>query len=194
MDALYKKHKPEESLPLMQLVVTVVPGFYEAYFHMGIAYDQMQKPVEAEAALRKSIATSEEKFPHAFIALASLMTNQQKPAEAEAFARRGLEIDATIWLGQYEMGRALMALNRPQEAEKYVAESVRLHNDFPPAYLQLANIHMRMKNQTALLGDLNAFLRLDPNGPQSERARKMRDSIQLELENTKNSMAAPPKP
>jgi tetratricopeptide (TPR) repeat protein len=194
MDVLYKKHDPAASLPLFEKVATAAPNFYEALFRMGIAYDQLQKPVEAEAAWRKSIAASEEKFPDAFIALASLLTTLERAAEAEALARRALDLDPTMWQGQYEMGRALAGLNRQQEAEKSLMESVRLHNDYPPAYLLLANVHMRMRKQTALLGDLNEFLRLDPNGPQSDQARKMRDSVQRELDHAKNSLAAPPKP
>jgi tetratricopeptide (TPR) repeat protein len=194
MDILYRKHDAAASLPVLQKVTIAVPGFYEAFFHMGIAYDQLDKPEEAEAAFRKAIAASEEKYPEAFIALASLLTSLQKAAEAEPLVRRGVALDASLWQGHYEMGRALAALNRPEEAEKSLVEAVRLRKDFPPAYLLLANLHIRMKNQTALLGDLNEFLRLDPNGPQSERARKLRDSIRQAIENSKNAPAEPPKP
>ena len=194
MDVLYKKHEPESSVELLQKVVIAVPDFYEGHFQLGVAYDMLHKPVEAEAAFRKSIATSSEKYPHALIALASLLTTQDRPAEAEPLVRQALALDAKIWQGHYEMGRALTALNRIEDAEKSLQESVRLHSDYPPAYLVLANVHIRTKNQTALLGDLNEFLRLDPSGPQSEQARKMRDYILHSAEASKGVPAAPPKP
>ncbi len=194
LDILYTKNDASASVPVLQRVTSAAPGFYEAFFHMGIAYNELNKPAEAEAAFRKAIAASEEKYPQAFIALGSLLTTLQRAGEAEAVVRRGVTLDASQWQGHYEMGRALAALNRPEEAEKSLAELVKLRNDFAPAYLLLANIHIRMRNQTALLGDLNEFLRLEPNGPQSAQAKKMRDSILQAIENAKNAPAAPPRP
>jgi tetratricopeptide (TPR) repeat protein len=194
MDILYTKDDPAASLPVLQKVITAAPDFYEGYFHLGIAYDQLHKPEEAEAAFHKAISLSGEKYPQAFIALGSLLNSLQRAAEAEAMVRRGLELNGSLWQGHYEMGRALAALNRLDAAEKSLGEVLKLRNDYAPTYLLLANVHIKMKNQTALLGDLNEFLRLDPNGPQSPQAKKMRDSIVQSMENAKNAPAAPPKP
>ena len=194
MDILYTKNDPAASLPVLQKVTSAAPDFYEGYFHLGIAYEQLHKPEEAEAAFRKAISLSGEKYPQAFIALGSLLNTLQRAAEAEALVRRGLEIDGSLWQGHYEMGRSLAALNRLEEAEKSLGAVLKLRNDYAPTYLLLANIHMRTRNQAALLGDLNEFLRLEPDGPQSPQARKLRDSIVQSLENAKNAPAAPPKP
>ena len=194
MDLLYSKNNAGASVPVLQKVVTGSPEFYEGYFHLGIAYDQLHKPEEAEAAFRKAIAVSGEKYPQAFIALASLLNTLQRATEAEVLVRRGLEIDGNLWQGHYEMGRSLAALNRLEEAEKSLGTVLKLRNDYAPTYLLLANVHIRMKNQPALLSDLNEFLRLEPDGPQSPQAKKMRDAIVQSLENAKNAPAAPPKP
>ncbi|MBI3662392.1 MAG: tetratricopeptide repeat protein [Acidobacteria bacterium] len=195
LDTLYTKNDAAASLPYFQQVAQASPSFYEALFHMGVAYSHLNKPAEAEQAYRKSIAVSDEKYAQAFIALGSLLTTLQKAAEAEAIARRGVALDASLWQGHYEMGRALVALNRLEEAEKSLAEMVKLRNDYAPAYLLLANIHIRMKNHAALLSDLNEFLRLEPGGPQSAQARQTRDRIQRAIEDAKNAPAtAPPKP
>ena len=73
LDMLYRKRDPESGLKLLQKVVVASPDFYEGHFQIGVAYDMLHKPGEAEAAFRKSIATSSEKYPHALIALASLL-------------------------------------------------------------------------------------------------------------------------
>ena len=194
MDILYTKNDPEASLPVLQKVVTTSPDFYEGYFHLGIAYDQLHKPEEAEAAFRKAISLSGEKYPQAFIALGSLLNSLQRSPEAEALVRRGLELDGNLWQGHYELGRSLAALNRPEEAEKSLGAVLKLRNAYAPTYLLLANVHIRMRNQPALLSDLNEFLRLEPDGPQSPQAKKLRDSIVQSLENAKNAPSAPPKP
>ncbi len=194
MDILYTKNDPAGSLLVLQKVTSASPDFYEGYFHLGIAYDQLHRPEEAEAAFRKAISLSGEKYPQAFIALGSLLNTLQRAVEAEALVRRGLEIDGSLWQGHYEMGRSLAALNRLEEAEKSLGAVLKLRNDYAPTYLLLANVHIKMKNQPALLSDLNEFLRLEPDGPQSPQAKKLRDSIVQSLENAKNAPAAPPKP
>jgi tetratricopeptide (TPR) repeat protein len=194
LDFIYTKHDPAASLPVLQKVTNAAPDFYEAFFHMGIAYDQLHRPEEAQAAFHKAISLSGEKYPQAFIALGSLLNSQQKAAEAEAMVRRGLALDSGLWQGHYELGRALAALNRLEEAEKSLGEVLKLRKDYAPTYLLLANVHIKMRNQTALLGDLSEFLRLDPNGPQSPQAKKLRDSIVQSMENAKNAPASPPKP
>jgi len=199
MDILYTKNDPAASLAVLQKVVSASPEFYEGYFHLGIAYDQLHKPEEAEAAFRKAIAVSAERYPQAFIALGSLLNTLQKAVDAEALVRRGLELDGSLWQGHYEMGRSLAALNRLEEAEKSLGAVLKLRNDYAPTYLMLANIHIRQKKQVALLVDLNEFLRLEPNGPQSAQARVTRDRLKQALlkqaiDNAENAPAAPPKP
>ncbi len=194
MGTLYTKNDATASVALLQKVITASPDFYEAYFHLGVAYDQLHRMEEAERAFRKAIAVSGEKYPQAFIALGSLLNSLQKATEAEALVGRGLALNGSMWQGHYEMGRALAALNRLGEAEKSLGEVLKLRNDYAPTYLLLANVHMRTRNQTALLTDLNEFLRLEPDGPQSPKARKLRDSIVQAMENAKKAPPASPKP
>ena len=194
MEMLYKKHDPMESIPLFQKVVNASPNFFEGHFHLGVAYDMLRKTVEAEAAFRKAIAASNEKYPKAFIALASLLTTQGRAAEAEPLVRQGLTLDSSSWQGHFELGRVLAALNKLEEAEKCLQETVQMQKSYPPAYLVLASVHIRMKNQSAVLRDLAEYLRLEPIGPQSEQARRMLDNIQRAMQNSQNGQAIPPKP
>ncbi|MCL4523090.1 MAG: tetratricopeptide repeat protein [Acidobacteria bacterium] len=194
MDILYGKHDAAASLPVLKKVTLDAPSFYEAFFHLGIAYNQLDRMTEAEEAYRKSISISAEKYPRALIALAALLTSQEKAVEAEGLVRRALALDADLWQGHYEMGRALVALNRLEEAERSLRQAIKLQHDSAPAYLLLANIHIRMKNHSALLADLNEFLRLEPDGPQSAQARKVRDSILKAMEEAKSAPATPPPP
>ncbi len=195
MDVLYTKKDATASLPIFQQVTTAAPAFYEAFFHLGIAFNQLDRLTEAEEAFRKAVTTSEEKYPRALIALGSLLTTRESAAEAEPLVRHALSLDASLWQGHYELARALAALGKTADAEKSLAETVKLQPGYAPAYLLLANVHIRLKNHPALLADLNEFLKLEPNGPQSPQAKKMRDAVQQAMENAKNApAAAPPKP
>ena len=79
------------------------------------------------------------------------------------------------------MARALLEMDRTDEAEKSINESIKRKRDYAPAYLLRANIYIRKRNYSALIRDLDQFLKLDPNGPLSADARETRDQVQRRL-------------
>jgi hypothetical protein len=67
--------------------------------------------------------------------------------------------------------------------------------DDPQVHLVLANIHIRKRNYTSLLEDLDTYLKLDPNGAMAAQARDLRSKVQEGLAKAQNTPAqAPPKP
>ena len=61
---------------------------------------------------------SDDKFPDADFALASLLTDQKQFAEAEKLVRAGLLMQPDAWNGQLELARVLLATGRFAEAEQ----------------------------------------------------------------------------
>jgi hypothetical protein len=51
----------------------------------------------------------------------------------------------------------------------------------PIVYRLLANIHVRQKNYADLLGDLDAYIKLDPGSAAGLRAAQMRQEIAQEI-------------
>ncbi len=194
-ERLYDKQDLKGSLVHFQRAVTEAPSYYEAYLQMGMAYMRLGQTAEAEQALRKSIEVSDGRYSEAYFTLAQLFSNNDRFTDAEPLARRGIELDANSWKGHYEMARALMGLNRLDDAEKSAREARTHKPDFSPLYLVLANIHIRKRDYPALLQDLDSYLKLEPNGPMSDKARQMRESVQRALANAQSApSAAPPKP
>ncbi len=191
MDRLYGKNDPKASIAYFERAITEVPTYYEAYHHLGVAYIRMGKGPEAEQSLRKSIELSENNYAGAYFELASLLSNNQRFDEAEKVAGRGVEIDPNAWQGRLEMARALLGMNRVNEAEKNLEEARKRKNDYAPLYLVSANVHIRKKNYPALLDDLDAYLKLEPSGPMSDQARQMREQVQRALASAKNDAPAP---
>jgi len=195
MQRLYEKQDAKGSLAQFQRAVAEVPSYYEAYLQMGIAYLRLGQTADAEQALHKSIKLSEGRYADAHFALAQMLSDNERFAEAEPPVRRGLELDPNAWQGHYELARALLGLNRLDAAEKSAMQARTRKPDFPLLHLVLANIHIRKGDYPALLEDLDSFLKLDPNGPMSEKARQMREQIQRALAHAGNTPAgAPPKP
>jgi len=194
-ERLYQKKDYRGSLGEFQRAIGEAPSYYEAYEQMGVAYVNLGQTAEAEEAFRKSIELSANKYPGPYFWLASLLSDKQKFAEAEPLARRGIELDANAWRGYFELARTLLGLKRLEAAEKSAQEARTRNSAFPPLYLILANIHINRRDYSALVEDLDAYLKLDPNGPMSEQARQTREKVKGLLASTQDAPAAPlPKP
>ena len=90
--------------------------------------------------------------------------------EEKRIIRRGMEFDATYATGKICLASAHFKMNRLDESEKSAREAVLGKPDLPLAHLLLANIHIRKRDSVALPHDLDAYLKLEPNGPMSEPA------------------------
>ena len=195
MEQLYEKKDVKGSIDSFNRAVASAPAYYEAYFQMGIAYTRLGQMDEAERAFRKSIEVSENHYAEPLTALGALFCNEKKFAEAEPLLSRSLELNADSWQAHFEMARAQVGLNQVDAAEKNAMEARSKKADEPQVYLVLANIHIRKRNYTALLEDLDTYLKLDPNGAMAGQARDLRSKVHEGLAKAQNTPAqAPPKP
>ena len=122
--------------------------------------------------------------------LAGLLTDTNRYSEAETIARKGIGADAASWHGPFELARALLGLKQTEEAEKSAIEARDMKPDNPPIYLMLANIHIQRRDYPALLKDLDGYLKLVPNGPESDHARKTRADVQTAMQQTDDQARA----
>ena len=99
-------------------------------------------------------------------------------ADAESAIRRGLDRDPAEAEGYFTLAWVLFHAARVPDAEKNARQAILLRADFAAAYLLLAQIHLRQGNTSALVSDLDAYLRLDPKGPHSAEAMAVRDQAQ----------------
>jgi len=181
MEQFYDKKVPQAGLPYFQRAIAEFPGYYEAYYQSGLAYLEMGRLEEAQQVLRKAIEVSEKRYAQAYLLLGSILSKQEKYAEAEELIRHGLQLDATAWQGYYELARLLFSQNRVDEAERSAAQTRLRKPDFAPTYLLLVNIHLRKRDYPSVMKELDEYLRLDPDGPLSSKAREMRDQLQRAL-------------
>lgn len=184
---LYQDKDAQAGLDKFQEAIAAAPRFYEAYEQIGMAYLQLGKTADAEAAVRKSIELSEDKYAAADVDLGELLLDKRQYAEGEKIVRHGLELDPKSWLGHYELGRALFLENRVADAQKSAEECRALKPDFPMVYRLLSNIHISQHDNAALLQDLDAYIKLDPDSPASARAKQMRDRLQRTAKPTPTS-------
>jgi tetratricopeptide (TPR) repeat protein len=160
-----------------QRAIKIYPNYYEAYSEMGVAYVHLKDFAAAEKALRQSCEMSAQKYAPPLMLLSMLLNDQNRNADAEPIARQVIVADPKAWRGPYELARALLGLRRLSEAEASAYAARDLKPDNPDTYLLLSEIHRHTQNPSALLQDIDAYLKLAPQGPAAPQVRSLREQL-----------------
>jgi tetratricopeptide (TPR) repeat protein len=158
------------------------PSYYEAFAAMGLAQEKMGDAKAAEAALRKSVELSAEKYPQAMIDLASMFNGQKRFSEAEPLLRKVIALDASTWRGPFELAVALNGQNRFSEALTSASTARDLKPENAQVYLLLYNLHIHTDDFKAALGDTESYLKLTPDGATADRVRRMQEQVRKALQ------------
>lgn len=170
--------------------IAAYDDFYEAYYKIGIANLEMQANDAAEAAFRRSIALSESKYTPPLFGMGLALASQKQFADAESYVRAGLQLEPTSSSGLLTLGWILFSAQRVAEAEKAARDAVLYNPNLAMAHLLLAQIHRGQNNSAALVDDLDAYLRLDPDSSRSRALRTSRDAAQQSLDREPNAKPA----
>jgi Tfp pilus assembly protein PilF len=191
---LYRDKDAMGGLVDFQQAVSRAPGYYEAYYQLGMAYLTLGSRENAENSFRKSIEVSDDKCGEADIGLGTMMLDDGDFAEGEKIIRRGIELSPDLWVGHYELGRALLSQNRTQDAEKSALQARSLFPNAPIIYRLLCIVHLREENYSAVLGDLDNYIKLDPVSSAGVRAKQIREQVQKKLAAASPQVAVDPGP
>jgi len=154
------------------------PEYYEAYYHIGVVKTRQGLLNEAMPAFQKAIDLSGGRYAWAEFGIGYLQYLEGKSEEAVTTIQRGLEVDANSPDGYLFLGLAFLRLNRLDEAEKSAREALLRNPNLAQAYLVLSDAYGRRHEYLAQLQGLEAYLKLDPNGAESQPARQARAAIQ----------------
>jgi len=188
---LFDKNNPGGSLKHLQKVAREAPDFYEADFYLGVALSRLGRADEAEASLRKAIASSGETHAPSFVGLASVLNNKGRFSEAVPMARKGVELDPAVWQAHFELARALNGIRHTEEALTAAQAALEKNRNAAEVQLLLANIHMRRGDARGLLAALDGYLKLQPEGPMSEQVRATRSQLLADLRRAHGLPAQP---
>jgi len=191
---LYKTKDAAAALENFRQAIAMAPDYYEAYSEAGMADVALGKADDAEVNFRKAIELSGDTYAGADIGLGTVLLDKNDFTGAEKILRRGTELNPGSWEAQYELGRALLGENRLDEADKAAEQAKTLAPSTAVIYRLLSNIHLRQKNYPALLQDLDAYTKLDPDSPAGGRAKQMRDEVQAKIAEQAGTPASTPRP
>jgi tetratricopeptide (TPR) repeat protein len=158
-----------------QRAIAAYKDFYEAYYKIGLADLELQLGKEAEAAFRKSIELSEGRFAPAMFGLGLTLGDAKQFDDALAFIRSGLTLEPTSARGNFTLAWVLYTSGRVVEAEQSAKQAVLYSPNFALAHLLLAQIDRRLNHLAAMVDELDAYLRVVPEGQRSAGVRAVRD-------------------
>lgn len=173
LESLAKRDLPA-SLNHFTKAAQVFPDYYEAFYHQGFVETSLGQLGKAMQAFQKSVDLSGGRYAWGDFGIGYLLYLEGKAAEAEATIRRGLEIDQNSADGFVLLGMTLLRLNRPEEAERSAREALIRRPNFAEAYLVLADVNASRQNYREQIQGLDAYLRLEPTGPASQRVYHVR--------------------
>jgi tetratricopeptide (TPR) repeat protein len=190
----YVDKNTEGGMADFRSAVATAPGYYEAYYQIALADATLGKKPEAEASLRKSIEVSQDSYGEAEVGLGTMMIERGDVAQGEKAVRRGIELSPNYWLGHYELGRALFSEKKLPDALASAEQAKSLAPSAAIVYRLLSNIHLQQKDYPALLADIDAYLKLDPDSPAGIRAKQLRDQVVQKVRSAKTTPAVAQNP
>ena len=168
------------------------PDYYEAFAQMGIAQHHLGDKGAAEQALRKSAELSSDHYLDALSLLAQMLNDAGRYSEAESFARTCATQDESAWGCFVELARSLAGMKRLNEAETIATKASELNPSNAPTFLVLGNIHIQEHKYEAVVRDFDAYLKLNPSGPESEQVRATEEQCRRAIARSKGAEKTPP--
>jgi tetratricopeptide (TPR) repeat protein len=153
------------------------PEYYEAYYHLGVVQTNLGRFDEAMEAFQRAVDLSGGRYAWAEFGFGYLLYREEKPEEAVKMIRRGLEVDGSQPFAYFILGLAQLRLNRLDEAESSAREALLRNPSFADAFLLLSDVFGRRREYAAQLQGLDTYLKLEPYGTESERARRARELV-----------------
>lgn len=172
-----EKKEFAKSLKHFSDAVRIFPGYFEAFYHRGIAEASLNHPEAAMQSFQAASDLSGGRYALALFGMAYLHYVQEDAAQAEILLREGLELEPDSAHGYAILAMVLLRLNRPEEAEKSAREALARDPDKPDPYLVLADVYGQVGNYQQQIQYLDSYLKLAPDGAASKRVREVRDAV-----------------
>jgi Tfp pilus assembly protein PilF len=170
-----KKQDAAGSLVSFDEAIQLYPDYYQAYYNEGVAQMRLGRDESAHQSYQKAIDLSEGRYIRAVFGYGLVLCREGKPEEAARVVRRGLELDPSIPDGHVVRALALLELHRLDEAESRAQEALRSPTvlESSKAYLVPADIHTERRDYPAQARDLQTYLSLAPDDPNSDFLRTL---------------------
>lgn len=165
------KNTWNQALDQLKAAIALYPDFGLAYSEMGVLYLKLKQPDKALDALRAALKLMPNDYATLLTYGMILYDRQQFPA-AEVEFRKAVEKNHVSPSGHLYLAMILLKRQAFDEAEKEFRDALQYGgDDMAIAHYYLGGIYWGRKNYKQAADELDAYLKLVPNAPDSERLR-----------------------
>jgi tetratricopeptide (TPR) repeat protein len=132
---LYRDDQDTDAVAAFEQAVKLDPDLAEAHFRLGLGYEALEKPEEAESQYKKAVEAYKKYF-------------ESNPEDAEA---------------HYNLGQAYSNLGQYSEAVREYRVATKLKNDDPDIYYDLGMAHTKLAQYDAAAAAFSKALEIDPD-------------------------------
>ncbi len=150
-----------ESLEWYEQAIARDPRHLVALRNYGVALEQVGRLSEAEAVLRKALATAPDD-PEALTNIANVLLDQQRPGDAAVALERSLEQDPDSPEALQALARARDALGNTPGGVEAARNAVRVKPDYAQGYNTLGNLLQSSGDAGGAERAFRRSLELDP--------------------------------
>jgi tetratricopeptide (TPR) repeat protein len=186
LDSLGKQDR-EAAIRHLEKAVRLAPQFADAWNRLGTISYKAQEYPNAERYFREAM----EQDPTSYAPLVNLgaaLLSQGKLHDALTVNLEAVERQSDDPLAHAQLGGTYFALGELDQAERHLKTAkMKDEKHFSNPQLMLARIYVQQENYSAVIEELEEFLRLHPDYPESEK-------LQQVIEVTREKMKAPSQP
>lgn len=168
-------------------VVEERPRYYGPYHNLAMAYFHVGQYDAAAQNFQKSIDLDGAGYAPSLYGLAMVLYSKKQFAQAEPLALRAFALQPSA-AGKIGLGMVQLALGHLSDAELSAHDAIQLNPALADAYFLLATIHDRQHSPSAVVGDIQTYLKLAPHDSLRPAAQALLDRAQQALSSKSASL------
>ena len=172
-EELFAKAKQDEANKHLAKALTLCPNFAEA-LTLRAVLKLNQKDVDGAVTDLDQAVHADANYAMAYMVLGAAFNHQSKFDEALRALDRSETLAPSSWQTHFEMGKSYVGKNDyPQALHQFELAQGLTPKEYPVIQLFRANLLFAMKEYSKAADAAQAYLLKEPQGPNSEQARKM---------------------
>lgn len=176
-EAALQKNKPEETAKYLAKALDIYPDYAPALTLRGVLSLDRSDPNSAMNDFDKAIH-SDPGFALAYTAMTAAFNQLNKFDDALRSAERAITLAPRSWQTYFEMAKAYVGKADYQKALEQLTRAQSLNpGEYAPIHLVRAHVMLAMKNYSNAMDELQAFLKLAPQDPNSASARSVLEKV-----------------
>jgi len=176
-EAALGKNRHDEVNKQLAKALEIWPNYAPALTLRGVMFLDAANPKAASEDFDKAIH-ADPSFALAYTAMSAALNQLNKFDDAVRSAERAITLSPRSWQAYFEMAKAYVGKADYQPALQQLAKAQGLNaNDYAPIHLLRAHVMLALKDYNNAMNELQTFLTLAPQDPNSTAARQTLEKV-----------------